>query len=158
MSFLARLYVPSEFKDGRWPSATKEAVFKIFQAVERSENAPKTVTDWDVLAQAWCHTAGCRVAENMNSDQRIEANLARLYILKICNLSLYFEFREYALDVHGLPSGPAVRIFLYRILKAVNAQKGVPRGTTFPAGTRVPEFVVLQTGNRKFLSKIWSKF
>ena len=57
--------------------------------------------------------------------------------------------REYGLDVHGMPSGPAVRVFLYRIMKAVNALKGVPRGTTFPSGGVAPEFVVLQTGNRK---------
>ena len=78
MSFLEGLYIPSEFKDdGRWPNATKEAVFKIFQAVERSEDVPKTSADWDVLARAWCHTAGCREKENMTPEQRTDAGLAR---------------------------------------------------------------------------------
>lgn len=77
MSFLEGLYVPTEFKDGRWPNATKEAVFKIFQAVERSEDAPKTVAEWDVLARAWCHTAGCRDTEDMSPQQRSDAKMAR---------------------------------------------------------------------------------
>lgn len=57
-----------------------------------------------------------------------------------------------------MPSGPAVRVFLFRIMKAVNALKGVPRGTTFPAAEVVPEFVVLQTGNREYEIKFEDKW
>ena len=72
------LYIPSEFSDdGRWPSPTKDAVFRIFQAVERSEDAPKTVAEWDALARIWCHTAGCRSKDNMTPDGVQEAGLAR---------------------------------------------------------------------------------
>ena len=77
VKFLKGLYIPSEFSNGvRWPKATKDAVFRIFQAVERSEEAPRSVADWDVLARAWCHTAGCRPKENMTPEQKQEAELA----------------------------------------------------------------------------------
>ena len=77
VSFIEGLYVPSEFKDGRWPIATKDAMFKIFQAVERSEDVPKTVADWDILARAWCHTAGCREKDGMSVEQRMDVGQAR---------------------------------------------------------------------------------
>ena len=78
VTFLEELYIPSEFSNnGRWPIATKDAVFRILQAVERSEDAPRNVAEWDVLARAWCYTAGCRPKENMTPEQLQEAELAR---------------------------------------------------------------------------------
>ena len=78
LSFLEGLYLPNELTDqGRWPKATKDAVFKILRAVERSEDCPKSVTEWDQIAQAWCHTAGCRPRENMTAEEQREALNAR---------------------------------------------------------------------------------
>ena len=57
-------------------------------------------------------------------------------------------FRAFHTDIHGLPSGPAIRILIYRIQKAVYAHKRQGKaGFAFPVPDRAPRYLVTELGN-----------
>ena len=78
-SFLAQIHDFEAFKDdkGRWPSATKNAIYRIFKKCELLEDQVLTVAQWDRLVNSFCHSPNLRDDSTQTDERRAKVALYR---------------------------------------------------------------------------------